>query len=841
MPSPLSPTLPRHLLYTVGSGFLLSLLLIIAMSLSGLSALTDANRNLEHIVGSVTQKTREVNELRDILHDRILTMHTIVILRDPFARELMMQRFYQIGGDYIRTRAKLNAYTHTSREQTLLNHIDALTLENQPIITKTVDLAIEDHTLAAFDHLQKEGLPRQQRLIVLLDQLVLIQQQIAHQATQNAERAFIETRNLMFLLGVLALALSGVVALFILKRIRRLAGETEQARTRYQTLFETNSDGIVIVGQRGFIGCNPAALTMFGFNDEAQFLATRPMDLGSDPQPDGRAAPKVAQDFIGTAFSTGHASLNWEAKRTDGTTFPAEIALHAMHFEGTPTLQAIIRDITPQREAEQAIQAAHTAALATATLKTQFIANISHEIRTPMNGIVGLTDLLQRQPLSEPQAAYVRAIHDSAGSLTHLLNDLLDFSKLTAGRMQIEHIPFDLPALLSSVALLSQHRAEHAGLQFHLDLPDTLPHGVIGDPQRLRQILINLLDNALKFTAHGTIRLVITQSHASDPAYLLFSVQDTGIGIPDAAKVHIFDPFIQADGSVSRRFGGTGLGLAICRELAEKMGGQLWHTAPSDTPGSHFNLELRLEGTTLPTPTSATAALQPPFSGLRVLVAEDHPINQLLIRDMLIALGAQPTLAADGQAAVEVYRDNPFDLILMDYQMPILDGLSAARQIRRLEADTHRPRCPIIALTANAQDDFAEACTAAGLDAQLAKPIHLEHLQTALVRALGQTPAPTPPSPARPHPASAHLVTLFIETTQSDLAALSTHLTEQNPQIAAQLAHRIRGAAAFIGDATGAEYAHALERVLTQATDPAHWTDALERLQTHISQLKNTR
>jgi two-component system, sensor histidine kinase and response regulator len=829
--------LPRSLLYTVGGGFLLFLILIVAMSITGLRALEQANQRQGRISTEVIEKTFYATTLRDILRNRAIAMHNIVILNDPFEQDQHIQTFYQLGSQYLNIRPRFEAFPLNATEQRILDELDSLTLENQPIMTDIVQLAQSGHRQKAQKRLQEEEVQRQQYLVAKLDHLIDAQRGISRLATLDAQNAYTETRALIAILALMAILLSATTAFLILKRIRRLAMETEQARTRYQTLFETNSDGIVILGPKGFIGCNPAALDLFGYPDEARFLVCNTSDLGSDPQPDGRPAADVAQEHINTAFTHGHAFMDWEARRADGSIFPAEIALHAMYFEDQAILQAIVRDITQQKKTAAALHSAHAAELATANLKSQFIANISHEIRTPMNGIVGLTDLLQRQPLSEPQAAYVRAIHDSAGSLTHLLNDLLDFSKLTAGQMQVEHIPFDLPALLSSVALFSQHRAEHAGLQFHLDLPDTLPHGVIGDPQRLRQILTNLLDNAIKFTPHGTIRLVITHPDLSDLARLHFSVQDTGIGIPDAVKVHIFDPFTQADGSVSRRFGGTGLGLAICRELAEKMGGQLWHTAPSDTPGSHFNLELRLEGTTLPTPTSATAALQPPFSGLRVLVAEDHPINQLLIRDMLIALGAQPTLAADGQAAVEAYRDNTFDLILMDYQMPILDGLSAARQIRRLEADTHRPRCPIIALTANAQDDFAEACTAAGLDAQLAKPIHLEHLQTALVRALGQTPAPTPPSPARPHPASAHLVTLFIETTQSDLAALSVHLAAQNPHAAAQLAHRIRGAAAFIGDHTGAEHAHALEHALQQ--HPAHWTEPLERLHTHISQLKN--
>ncbi len=850
--------LPSHLLYTVGSGFLLSFFIIIAMSITGLNALEENNQRLASITDEVIEKTRHANLMRDTLRDRALTMHDIFITHDDFTRDQLMQRFYQLGSTYLAIRPKLEAYPLNTEEKAILKRLDRLTLENQPLMIKIIDLAMSTQAPKALHLLQTEEFPRQQALVATLDDLIQAQQKITQQATLKANQTYRHTRTLMFILGLMALLLAVFISALVLKRVQRLASETERARNRYKTLFETNTEGIVILGSDGFIGCNPSAIDMFGYLNEAEFLALNPEYLGANPQPDGRTAAEVATEFIATAFAEGHAYLNWEAQRADGSHFPAEIALHAMRFEGKPTLQAIVRDLTLQKEAEQALQAAHTAELAAATLITQFIANISHEIRTPMNGVLGMADLLQRQPLTPTQAEYVRAINDSARTLLRLLNDLLDFSKLTAGRMTIEQVAFDLPALLLSTCQLPQHRAETAGLQFHLMLPDNLSRWVTGDPLRLRQILTNLLDNAIKFTEQGSVTLTVEYPDSdTHPQNLLFSITDTGIGIPEAVRNDIFEAFIQADGSVSRHFGGTGLGLTICRELAERMGGRLWLQEPlADQPdpiGSCFHLEVPLEAAS-PIDIAANHPDQGlhetplgQFNGARILVAEDHPVNQLLIQEMLTQMGTTPTLTSDGQAAFVAYRDadTPFDLILMDYQMPGWDGLRATCEIRALESRNNLPRCPILVLTAttltNRQIALVDEWRSAGMDDALEKPITSTRLSATLanwltpksISPLANTPS-TSTQLAR-HPVA--VLEMFMDTTTTDLSHLMEHLKHERHEEAIKLAHRICGAAAFLGATKLADQARSLEKTIKDGI--AHNESDLNALQTQFSLIKN--
>ncbi len=866
-------TLPRRLLYTVGSGFLLTFLIIVAISITGLKALEENNQRLARITDEVIEKTDHANRMRDTLRNRAMTLHNLLVTQDPFIREQLVQHFYQMGGIYLATRPKLANYPLNSEEKRILAHLDRLTLKNQPLMVKILNLATSAQEKQALNLMQTEELPRQKALVAALDELIQAQQKITREATREAEQTYAQTRTLTFFLGLMALLLTLASGTLILKRVQRIAAETERTRNRYQTLFETNTDGIVILGKNGFIGCNPAALEMFGYPNEAHFIIQNAWDLGTNPQPDGRTATEVAAESIATAFAEGHAFMKWEAQRANGSSFQAEIALHAMRFEGEPTLQAIVRDLTPEKEDEQALHAAHAAELASATLKTQFITNISHEIRTPMNGVLGMADLLQRQPLTPTQAEYVHAINDSAHTLLGVLDDLLDFSKLAAGRMTIEQVAFDLPALLTSVSQLPRHRAETAGLQFHLDPLDTLPRWVTGDPLRLRQILTNLLDNALKFTRQGSISLDVRQPDPNDPHHLLFSILDTGIGVPDDARDTIFEAFIQADGSISRQFGGTGLGLTICRELAERMGGRLWVDEPptdGTTPtGSCFHLDIRL-GAALPGDIPGHDHHDAPllhFHGARVLVAEDHPVNQLLIREMLSQLGAIPTLANDGQAAFAACREvatqtsaeAPFDLILMDYQMPVWDGLRATREIRTLEARNGWARCPILALTAatltERQDTLTEDWRSAGMDGYLGKPITSARLSAALADWLSPEPLPAPtnnntnsnaatnthPIPSDTsrlvkHPAA--ILEMFMSTTTADLTQLVEHLEHEQHEEAIRLAHRICGAAAFVGATALAEQARSLEKTLKEGV--AHNEAELNALHTHFSLIKKS-
>ncbi len=392
----------------------------------------------------------------------------------------------------------------------------------------------------------------------------------------------------------------------------------------------------------------------------------------------------------------------------------------------------VARDVTERFEQERALAEAKAQAEAASRAKSDFLANMSHEIRTPLNGVIGIVDALARTELSPVQQELVELVRASGENLERLVSDILDVSKIEAGRLELELRPFDLTEMLDGPLQVLSVKAREKGLAFEVARGDDAQGWFLGDALRIRQILTNLLSNAVKFTESGGVSVQIDVRSHGDARLLVLEVEDTGVGFDAAAASALFDRFTQADGTITRRFGGTGLGLNICRSLADAMGGAIEATS---TPGvgSRFTVHIPLQPTEAPSASTESAASG--VRALRVLVAEDHPVNQKVVGLILEANGCEGVMVPDGLQAVAAARQGGWDVILMDMQMPEMDGLAATRAIRAFEGAG--PRTPIIMLSANAMESHRHEALAAGADLHVAKPVTAAALIEAMATVAG--------------------------------------------------------------------------------------------------------
>ena len=480
---------------------------------------------------------------------------------------------------------------------------------------------------------------------------------------------------------------------------------------------------------------------------------------------------------IDQALLTGqrqHAVSQYRVRTADGWLWVESHAMVAEHdAQGRPLrLMGTLADIGERKRAETKSEQARELAEQASRAKSEFLANISHEVRTPLNALMGLTRLLMDSPLNAEQKNWLELMDSSAHALLGLLNDVLDLSRIEAGKLSIEQVRFDLREVLREVGGLYAEQARAKPLEFSVSLAPELPATMQGDPGRLRQVVSNLLSNALKFTPRGgRISVSADLNGAGGPApRLRLQVQDSGVGISPRQQATIFDAFTQADASTARRFGGSGLGLAICSRLVRLMGGHIGLDSALGQ-GSTFTVSLPLGEApatdaaplTAPAELDEVAQAGERFVGLTVLVAEDHPVNELLMTQLLRRLGCTVRLARDGQQAVEQWGQGGVDLVLMDVQMPGTNGLEATRLIRDQEIRRGLSHTPIVAVTANAMNGDREACLAAGMDGYTPKPVSpqalMRAMDDALLRARGlpaRPPTETPQPAAPPHtPAAA--------------------------------------------------------------------------------------
>jgi len=409
------------------------------------------------------------------------------------------------------------------------------------------------------------------------------------------------------------------------------------------------------------------------------------------------------------------------------------------------TAFGVVQDISDLKANEERLMAAKEAADAANRAKSEFIANISHEIRTPMNGVIGVAGALAKTEMAPKQTEMVQLIVGSAASLQRLLSDILDLSKIEAGHLDIQGTRFDFQAELIDAARLSQVAAQEKGLNFEIQLrPDTI--GLFeGDPGRINQVVRNLLSNAVKFTATGKVSLraaIEPMAGPEDKVWVRIDVEDSGMGFGPENAVQLFKRFSQADNSITRRFGGSGLGLYLSRQIVEAMGGTI---GARSTPrlGSIFSIriplrklldrsELDLLGPEPSLKVMESVADNPEARRIRILLAEDHPVNRKVVQLILAPFPVDLTIAVDGQEAVTAYMGRVFDLVLMDVQMPVLDGLTAIRQIRAYELEQGRPPTPIAVLSANAMEQHRDEAIEAGANSHISKPVTPDRLLSAI-------------------------------------------------------------------------------------------------------------
>lgn len=512
---------------------------------------------------------------------------------------------------------------------------------------------------------------------------------------------------------------------------KQIEKDIRESEEKFRNLFNNAMDAIFLYEVNNnfknekFIEVNDVACEYLGYSKK-EFLNMSIEDLICE-----ESKERLTQ-FIEILQKRNFGIIEMRQKTKDNKIIPVEINIHIFNQSGKKMALCIIRDITQRKIVESKLKSAKEAAEIANKTKSEFLANMSHEIRTPINGIVGMVELTLLTQLNSEQKENLMIVKSCANSLLNVINDILDFSKMEARKLTIEKINFDIRALVEETIKAHSPHAITKGLELSYAFSSTIPKYIVGDPSRVKQILNNLISNAIKFTESGEVWIKVKKvKNVDDEVELQFVVEDSGIGISEENIGRLFESFSQVDSSITRRFGGTGLGLVISKQLSELMGGRLWVESEKDV-GSKFYFTLKFEtGTKIEVQQTETLQLTQPNRTYNILITEDDKVNQMVITRLLKECGYSVDTANNGFEALKMCKINKYDLILMDIQMPIMDGVEAAKRIRENDKVT-----PIVAITAYALKGDRERFLLKGMDGYISKPIKVEELFSTIEKCL---------------------------------------------------------------------------------------------------------